>query len=91
MSIILYHRELTFSSKYCILNIRKGDRPVADIISLITNLGFPIGVCLMLMWYIKDLSAKHLTETKEFTEALNQNTLVLQKLCDTLGIERETK
>lgn len=64
---------------------------MADIISLVTNLGFPIGVCLMLMWYIKDLSVKHLTETKEFTEALNQNTLVLQKLCDTLGIERETK
>lgn len=64
---------------------------MAEIISLITNLGFPIGVCLILMWYIKDLSAKHLSETKEFTEALNQNTLVLQKLCDTLGIERETK
>lgn len=62
---------------------------MADIISLITNLGFPIGVCVMLMWYIKDLSAKHLTETKEFTQALNKNTIILQKLCDKLNVERD--
>ena len=62
---------------------------MADIISLVTNLGFPIAVCLMLMWYIKDLSAKHLTETKEFTQALNKNTIILQKLCDRLNVERE--
>ena len=62
---------------------------MADIISLVTNLGFPVGVCIMLMWYIKDLSTKHLTETKEFTQALNKNTIILQKLCDKLDVERE--
>ena len=61
---------------------------MADIVTIITNLGFPIAVCVMLMWYIRELTNKHQTETKEFTQALNQNTLVLQKLCDKLGIER---
>lgn len=61
---------------------------MADIVTIITNLGFPIAVCVMLMWYIRELTNKHQSETKEFTQALNQNTLVLQKLCDKLGIER---
>lgn len=61
---------------------------MADIVTIITNLGFPIAVCVMLMWYIRELTNKHQAETKEFTQALNQNTLVLQKLCDKLGIER---
>ena len=61
---------------------------MADIVTIITNLGFPIAVCVMLMWYIRELTNKHQSETKEFTEALNKNTLVLQRLCDKLGIER---
>lgn len=59
-----------------------------DIVTLITNLGFPIAVCIMMAMYIRELTNKHQAETKEFTEALNQNTIVLQKLCDKLDIER---
>lgn len=61
---------------------------MADVVTVITNLGFPIAVCVMLMWYIRELINKHETETKEFTEALNNNTLALQKLCDKLDVER---
>lgn len=61
---------------------------MADIVTLVTNLGFPIAVCLLLMWYIKELTTKHEEETKRLTEAFNKNTLVLQKLCDTLNVER---
>ena len=59
-----------------------------NIVTIITNLGFPIAICIMLMWYIRELINKHETETKEFTQALNNNTLVLQKLCDKLDVER---
>lgn len=61
---------------------------MAYIVTVITNLGFPIAVCIMLMWYIRELINKHETETKEFTQALNNNTLALQKLCDKLDVER---
>lgn len=61
---------------------------MSEIVTMITNLGFPIGVCLMLMWYIRELTNKHEAETKEFTEALNKNTIILQKLCDKLDVER---
>ena len=58
------------------------------VVNLITNVGFPIGVCIMLMWYIRELIANHKEESKDFTEALNKNTLVIQKLCDKIDKER---
>lgn len=57
---------------------------VKDITSIITTLGFPIALCLMLLWYIKDLTEKHKSETDSFVEALNANTIAIQKLADNL-------
>lgn len=54
------------------------------IIQAITSVGFPIVMCLMLMWYVREISSKHKEESDKFAEALNSNTLVLQKLCDKL-------
>ena len=62
---------------------------VEIIIQIISTVGFPIAMCVALLWYIKEISDKHKQETEKFTEALNNNTLVLQKLCDTIGVERE--
>ena len=50
------------------------------IASLITTVGFPIVMCGALMWYIAKSQTQHKEETKEFTDALNKNTIVLQKL-----------
>lgn len=59
------------------------------ILQAISTVGFPIVMCLCFAWYIKDLNENHKEETEKFTEALNANTLVLQKLCDTMNVERE--
>ena len=59
------------------------------IIQAITSVGFPIVMCLMLMWYVREISSKHKEESDKFAEALNSNTLVLQKLCDRLDITKE--
>ena len=53
-----------------------------DIVTIISTVGFPIAMCLALMWYVKDLSHNHDVETDKFVESLNKNTVVLQKLCD---------
>jgi hypothetical protein len=69
---------------------RKGkNMDVGSITQIVSTVGFPIAMCVALLWYIKDLTDKHKQETEQFTEALNNNTLILQKLCDTLGVERE--
>ena len=62
---------------------------VGTIAQIVSTVGFPIAMCVALLWHIQDIADKHKQETEKFTEALNNNTLVLQKLCDTIGVERE--
>lgn len=62
---------------------------ITEILQAITTVGFPIVMCIMLLWYILKLTAEHKEETTMFTDALNKNTLVLQKLCDKMDIETE--
>lgn len=57
----------------------------------ITTVGFPIVMCLGLAWYCMKLNESHKAETDKFTSALNDNTLILQKLCDILNVERSDK
>lgn len=58
-----------------------------EVVTLITNVGFPIGLTLILLWYIYDSNNKHKEEMDKMSEALNNNTLALTKLIDKL--ERE--
>lgn len=60
-----------------------------EIVNIISTVGFPIAVCIILMWYVKDLTDKRQEETKEFTKALNDNTSILRKLCDILHTDIE--
>lgn len=61
------------------------------ILQAITTVGFPIIMCLCLAWYCMILNESHKAETDKFTTALNENTLILQKLCDILNVERSDK
>lgn len=63
----------------------------ATIISAVSAVGFPIVMCVLLFWYIKNQDDAHKEESNKFTEALNRNTLVLQKLCDKLGVDNDDK
>ena len=59
------------------------------LLQAIATLGFPIVMCVALLYEIKDMTTKHQEETKLFSDSMNKNTLVLQKLCDILGVDRE--
>ena len=60
-----------------------------SIVTLVGSLGFPIVACIGLGWFIttelRNLRAEHKAETDKMTEALNNNTLVIQKLIDKMG------
>lgn len=60
---------------------------INDLATLISTLGFPIAMCLIMCYYINKINDAHKEETDKFAEALNNNTLVLQKLCDKLDSE----
>lgn len=68
----------------------KGDKSmdINVIMQAITTVGFPIVMCICLAWYCMKLGDSHKAETDKFTTALNENTLILQKLCDILNVER---
>ena len=57
---------------------------MTDAVQIIQTVGYPIAVSLILMWYIYQQSKNHKEETKAFTEALNNNTLVLESLKEKL-------
>lgn len=61
------------------------------ITQIVSALGFPIVACIFLFKSNEKMQAIHKEETDKFTEALHKNTLVLQKLCDKLGVERENE
>ena len=65
------------------------------IMQLIGSYGFPIVACCALAWYfnkiienyrndLKELNASHKEEVKAMTDAIANNTLVVQKLVDSL-------
>lgn len=60
---------------------------INDLASLISTLGFPIAMCLIMCYYINKINDAHKEESDKFAEALNNNTVVLQKLCDKLDSE----
>jgi len=70
------------------------------LITAIGSLGFPIVACLALGWYVKyqtdnnnkqiaEMQKEHKDEIGKVTEALQNNTLALQRLCDKLDYEEK--
>lgn len=58
-----------------------------ELVTAISTVGFPIVMCL-LMWYMNDKQdVRHREETKQITEALNNNTLAIQKLVDRMELK----
>lgn len=59
--------------------------------NLISTIGFPIAISLVLMWYIMKLNDNHSNEVKALTNALNNNTVILQRVCDKLDLELDSE
>lgn len=52
---------------------------------LVSTLGFPIVMCILLFWKMNQQDEQHKDEMEKITESLNNNTLALTKLADKLG------
>lgn len=62
---------------------------ITNVIQAISTVGFPIAMCLILMWYIKSNDDNHKEEMDKITDALNNNTVALTKLASKLDIADE--
>lgn len=58
---------------------------LSTIAQLIGSLGFPIIACIMLYLRMEKQDENHRAEVSELTKAITNNTLVMQKLVDSLG------
>lgn len=58
---------------------------VNDVVSIISTVGFPIAACVALFWQSNQMHKQHKEEMDGVKEALNNNTLVVQKLVDKLS------
>lgn len=54
---------------------------VNEIVNIISNVGFPIAVCLVMFYYMNRQSEKHKEEIDKLSETLQGNTKVLTELC----------
>lgn len=58
---------------------------ISDIVTLITNVGFPIACTCALFYFLNKEREQHCAETAELKDAINNNTIVMQHLIDKLG------
>ena len=56
-----------------------------EILTAVSTVGFPIVMCGGLFWYMINQRESHKEEMSKMTEAINNNTIVLQKLLDKMG------
>lgn len=54
---------------------------VNEIVSLISNVGFPVSVCIALFFYMEKQNERHQNETDKLNETVQSNTKVLTELC----------
>lgn len=58
---------------------------MSEIATMIGSIGFPIVMCLIFVKLFMDTQTKHSEEMSKITDAVNNNTLVMQKLIDEMG------
>ena len=60
---------------------------VEVISNLISNMGFPIACVCVMFWMQNKEREAHAVESAEWVEALNRNTLVMERILRKLGVE----
>lgn len=54
---------------------------VNEIVSIVSNVGFPVAVCIALFFYMEKQNERHQKETDRLNETVQSNTKVLTELC----------
>lgn len=55
---------------------------MTEAVNLIGTVGFPIAMCLIVSWYVYKKDVSHKEEIDKLSEAVNAQTLSIQKLVD---------
>lgn len=55
------------------------------VLNAITTVGFPIVMCGILLWYIYKSQKNYKEEVMQLTEAIQNNTVVMEKILTKIG------
>ena len=72
--ILFIFAPLNNKVKFCYMEVN-------DIVSLVSNVGFPVAVCIALFFYMEKQNERHQQETDKLNETVQSNTKVLTELC----------
>lgn len=72
--ILFIFAPLNNKDKICYMDINA-------IVSLVSNVGFPVAVCIALFFYMEKQNERHQQETDKLNETVQSNTKVLTELC----------
>ena len=72
--ILIIFAPLNNKVKFCCMEVN-------DIVSLVSNVGFPVAVCIALFFYMEKQNERHQHETDKLNETVQSNTKVLTELC----------
>ena len=62
---------------------------VLQIVSqLVSNLGFPIACVCVMFWQQNEERKNHASESEKWVDALNRNTLAIERLCAEIGAKK---
>lgn len=57
---------------------------ITEIINMVSTVGFPIAMCLMLSWYVKITNDSYRNDIKSLQQSIDNNTEVMNKIIDKL-------
>lgn len=61
----------------------------ATALEAISTVGFPIVMCIILVYYMQKLTESHKEEINEMRKTIENNTLAIQHLADTMKNTKE--
>ena len=79
------HVSASTSTPPAILIIRGDRMEIETIVTLVSNMGFPIACVVALFWYLNKEREEHKAETQKLAEAINNNTVVMEKILTKVG------
>ena len=62
---------------------------VQNISQLVSNLGFPIACVCVMFWQQNEERKNHAAESEKWVEALNRNTVAIERVCAEIGAEND--
>ncbi len=57
---------------------------ITEIINMVSTVGFPIAMCIMLCWYVKSTNDSYRQDIKSLQQSIDNNTAVMNKIIDKL-------